>query len=402
MFLLSILISALTVVVTVDGLHTENLELLQPYWTKGGLRTITEEGSVTTYPFTQEVYGGNETLVAFLTGVGPDKNGYAMDYTFSRKDRKIHPTPLQYPTFVNHFRLAYGAKAGIYVVGIDSLTTNLLASNTADYTYIIDESYLPTDDERYWVPRMDVSIYNRPTAQEKKNGWKYRVRDYLPQTPVINSMVIEKALKIQKDKDLGKDAIPDLLLLQLHTRTPQSTSDRIETAEQEDLYLWLNQDLGYLMEQLNRRIGEQNYRILIIGLPRRGMNQARLEAAGIHTGTFNVDRAAALTNTYLMALYGHERWVDGGYGHGIYLNRKLIEQKRMDLYQLQRQVATFLMEFEGVADAYPAMREDVHFDLYQGYQLLYGEKKLDSVWESNCSAPLLYWPAGFTLTYSYR
>ena len=201
---------------------------------------------------------------------------------------------------------------------------------------------------------------------------------------------------------MGKDAIPDLLLLQLHTRTPQSTSDRIETAEQEDLYLWLNQDLGYLMEQLNRRIGEQNYRILIIGLPRRGMNQARLEAAGIHTGTFNVDRAAALTNTYLMALYGHERWVDGGYGHGIYLNRKLIEQKRMDLYQLQRQVATFLMEFEGVADAYPAMREDVHFDLYQGYQLLYGEKKLDSVWESNCSAPLLYWPAGFTLTYSYR
>ena len=63
---------------------------------------------------------------------------------------------------------------------------------------------------------------------------------------------------------------------------------------------------------------------------------------------FNVDRAAALTATYLMALYGTERWVDGGYGQSIYLNRSLIEQKHLSLPQLQQQVAAFLMDFEGI------------------------------------------------------
>ena len=54
-----------------------------------------------------------------------------------------------------------------------------------------------------------------------------------------------------------------------------------------------------------------------------------------------------------MALYGHERWVDGVYGQSIYLNRTLIEQKRLNLETIQRQVANFLMDFEGVQIAMP-------------------------------------------------
>ena len=31
--------------------------------------------------------------------------------------------------------------------------------------------------------------------------------------------------------------------------------------------LWLNQDIGYLMEQLDRRIGRANYQLLVVGRP---------------------------------------------------------------------------------------------------------------------------------------
>jgi hypothetical protein len=63
-----------------------------------------------------------------------------------------------------------------------------------------------------------------------------------------------------------------------------------------------------------------------------------------------------------MALYGHERWIDGSYGQSIYLNRTLIEQKRLSLETIQRQVANFLMDFEGVQIAMPHY-EAVHYPL---------------------------------------
>ena len=161
------------------------------------------------------------------------------------------------------------------------------------------------------------------------------------------------ALAQQADQQLGVDMIPDLLLLQLTTLSPKAQSDAIESAEQEDMYLGINQDLGFLMEQLNKRIGKENYQVLVIGRPIKGYSQSTLEMANLAVRHFNTDRAAALIGTYLMAMHGHERWVDGGYGPFIYLNRILIEKKRMSLETIQRQVANFLMDFEGVQVAYP-------------------------------------------------
>ena len=52
-----------------------------------------------------------------------------------------------------------------------------------------------------------------------------------------------------------------MLMLHLNTLSPAAESDYIASAEHEDMYLWLNQDLGYLMEQLDKRIGRTNYQI---------------------------------------------------------------------------------------------------------------------------------------------
>ena len=101
-------------------------------------------------------------------------------------------------------------------------------------------------------------------------------------------------------------------------------------------------NLDVLMNQLILRVGRYNLQLLVVGTPQ-----------GNKISTFNIDRAAALTSTYLMALYGHERWIDGGYAHSIYLNKSLIEAKRLSLSEIKNQVCTFLMDFEGVATAYP-------------------------------------------------
>jgi len=396
------------------------------------------------------VYGGNETTATLMTGTTPDRHGYTMDTYFARRDRKIHsmledettrgigtkekisPKNLLSQTLTDRLRLMY-PEAKIYTVGLQAPTSVLLAGHAANaccwmdpetQQWVATTAYsgglpaaafdqnnsgrIATLAARQWTPRMDISTYTIPTQQERKKSFAYSAADVLLRSPQANTLVIELALAIQKSESLGLDATPDLLMLQLNTLSPTATSDKISSAEQEDMYLWLNQDLGFLMEQLDKRIGRANYQILVVGRPVLGTDPQTLSDIHMPVQQFNADRAAALTGTYLMALYGHERWVDGAYGQSIYLNRTLIEQKRLSLETLQRQVANFLMDFEGIQIAMPgheAMQYpllgstlckkhtgDVVFMLQPGWQLMQGEKQVvDHVIDDKPLSPLLLW-----------
>lgn len=440
----------LTVVAVVDGLTAENLATLRPYWQQGGIRTLSEEAFQTTIAYPHLVYGGNETTATLMTGVTPDRHGYTTDTYFVRRDRKVHTMledetvrgigtkqqisakNLLSQTMTDKMRLSY-PEAKIYAIGLQPSTAVLMAGHAAnaccwldptEQLWVATAAYseglpsaafeqnkagrIATLAARQWTPRMDLLTYTAPTAQERKKGFSYDVKQVLLNAPEANTLVIELALAIQKAEKMGMDNTPDMLMLQLNTLSPAAHSDRIASAEQEDMYLWLNQDLGYLMEQLDKRIGRTNYQVLVVGRPIFGTDAQTLSDIHMPVQQFNADRAAALTGTYLMALYGHERWVDGAYGQSIYLNRTLIEQKRLSLETIQRQVANFLMDFEGVQIAmpgheavrYPMLNTtlckrhtgDVIFLLQPGWQLMQDEKHtIDKVIDDNPVSPLLFW-----------
>ena len=115
-----------------------------------------------------------------------------------------------------------------------------------------------------------------------------------------------------------------------------------------------------------------------------------------------------------MALYGHERWIDGGYGHAIYLNRTLIEQKKLPLETIRKHVSNFMLEFSGVQGACSAselslmqgnaeavrLREsmqkrtmgDVVFWLEENWAVMNPDDQLaDLVTDRNPMVPLLFW-----------
>lgn len=197
---------------------------------------------------------------------------------------------------------------------------------------------------------MDIQQYLHPTELEKKKSFSYTGL-CSGHAPVANELIVELALALQKEKHMGDDPLQDLLLLQLTTQSPKAKSDHIVSAEQEEMYLSVNQNIGFLMEQLDKRIGREHYQLLVVGIPRYGSNEQTLQLTGLPRREFNLDRAVALLGTYLMAIYGHERWVEGGYGQSIYLNRTLIEQKKLPLETIRRQVSDFLLEFSGVQGA---------------------------------------------------
>ena len=445
----------LTVVVVIDGMTQENLNSLRPFWPAGGLRLLSEEAHQTIVTFPHQVYGGEETMATIMTGTTPAHHSIMSNTYFNRSERQVQsiledanakgietnlnisPKSLTSTTITDEWRMRHGSEAKIYAVGLHPQSTILMAGHAANTCCWLNgetrkwvtTSFYPeglpaaADDiningrietlaAREWTPRMDITMYTNPNLQERKRGFSYQNYHVLLHSPAANTLVIEMALALQKKQLLGTDITPDLLLLQLNTLSPKATSDMIASAEQEDMYMGINQDLGFLIEQLNKRIGKDNYHILVMGRPIKGYSAATLEKANLTVNQFNVDRAAALTGTYLMAIYGHERWVDGGHGPFIYLNRMLIEKKRMSLETIQRQVANFLMDFEGVQVAYPIHEAitsddknsiyrkhagDVYFRLQDNWLLHSNEHQAyDFVVQSNPTAPILYWSGTMT------
>ncbi|CDD96421.1 type I phosphodiesterase / nucleotide pyrophosphatase [Bacteroides intestinalis CAG:315] len=59
---------------------------------------------------------------------------------------------------------------------------------------------------------------------------------------------------------------------------------------------------------------------------------------------------------YLMATYGEGQYVETYYNQQIYLNHKLIENKQLNLAEIQNKSADFLIQFSGVNEAYSAHR----------------------------------------------
>lgn len=447
--------SKLTIFAIVDGMDTQSLQDLRPCWPLGGFRTLSEEAFQTTVVFPQIVYGGDETTATLLTGVTPFFHGYMADSYFSRADRSVHPmlhddqqrgintretiSPAGLPctTIADNHRLREGNKAKIYAIGIQPSTTVLMAGHSANACCWIERNGwgttayygeglpAPADKmnvrggyqeiaERTWTNQLDIASYLRPTDYEKKkNGFSYQSDKVLRHSTAANSLVINLALEMQKAEKLGERGVNDLLLLNLTVVSPKTATSRITSAEQEDMYLRLNQDLGFLLEQLQKHVNKTDIQLILVGKPCFGDDTKALQSIGLPIVRFNIDRAAALVGTYLMALYGHERWVDGGFGNSIYLNKTLIEQKKLALETIRHQVADFLREMEGVQDAYsitdiPLLQGDGEFEklrnstgkksgdvvvmLSERALLMINEQvEMDQVIQQNPEVPLLMW-----------
>lgn len=172
-------------------------------------------------------------------------------------------------------------------------------------------------------------------------------------TPAANSLVADLAKTILKEQELGKDLHTDALLLQFTVRTPGEQSFSELSMEKEDMYLRLDNALQDLITTAESIAGAGKVLYVLYGSQSDTRSPSELKKFNFHAGYYNSYRSMALLNSYLMALYGQEKWVKAYYGRHIYLNRKLIEEKGHNFSAFQQVVADFVSEFEGVQSALP-------------------------------------------------
>jgi arylsulfatase A-like enzyme len=220
-----------------------------------------------------------------------------------------------------------------------------------------------TISSRRWQPLYAANTYisaasdskksdftNQPTERKTKNT----SNTWLKNTPSANSLVAELGIRIVNDEQLGQDNTPDMLLLQFSVRAPNEKFFSLQSVEKEDMYLRLDKEIQNLLQKIDTKVGMDKTLVYLFANQTEVHSPTELGDNNIPAGYFSANRSMALLNTYLMAMYGQERWVTGYYGKNIFLNKQKIEEKKLNFADFQKLVADFMPEFEGIQTAYPS------------------------------------------------
>ncbi len=310
------------------------------------------------------------------------------------------PVNLQSSTFSDELEMSTNKKAKVFGVGLKENSAILSAGHAADGAYWFDNTsgtwmssthYIDTLPD--WVKDFNSmrysdsylentwSLYRSPdyyseclpdtnSAEAGFNGINYfpydlkKLRskeilnlknDYslLKETPFGNSLTTTFAIKLIEKEGLGVDDVTDYISI------CYSSTDNIghrfgpSSVEMGDAILRLDDEIKNLLSYVNEKIGKKN--ILIYFTAAHGVSEipAVLKNNRIPSGYFNQNQALQLLRSYLNVVYGEGNWVKGYSERQIYLNRVLIEDARLSLDEVQKKVARFLVQFTGVASAYP-------------------------------------------------
>ncbi len=168
-------------------------------------------------------------------------------------------------------------------------------------------------------------------------------------SPSGNTLTKDFAIAAIEGMSMGKDEIPDFLSISFSATENIGTAFGPSSMELMDTYLRLDRDLAHLLQFIDSAIGKENVLIYLTsdhGTPEIPEYQA---SAKIPVGNFNYLSAVSLLKSYLNLTYGEADWVKGYYQQQLYLNRPLIEERKLPLDEVQKTVARFMIQFSGVA-----------------------------------------------------
>jgi len=184
---------------------------------------------------------------------------------------------------------------------------------------------------------------------KKESGGSYNI---LKTTPFGNTMIKDFAIQMIPKEQLGYDNYPDLLTVVFSSMDYERYSFGPFSMEMEDIYLRMDKDIAELLKYIEDGFGTQNILVYLTGLTSISYSSDYLkERFRMNVGNFNPESSVALLKSYLNIKYGDGEWIDNFANQNVYLNHDLIEKKKINLNDIQRDVAEFLNQFEGIAFA---------------------------------------------------
>lgn len=396
----------LVVTLTIDQLRTDYMESFSSLYGEKGLKRLMREGKM----FYQAEFPFNRTdrasaTAAIYSGTTPSINGiisrHWMDVNTLRPvncvddpafmgnftDENSSPSQLLTSTIADELKIATRNKALVYSIAPTRDIAVLAAGHTGNGAFWLNEntgkwcSTTYYNEFPWWV-----SQYNERKSPD------YRIRDmvwepvhphtqytFLPEwrdqpfkykfdserinkfrrliaSPYINDEVNLLVEELLDKSTIAKDNTPDLLALGYYAGNYNHRSTQDCAMEMQDTYVRLDKSIAHLIDIIDRKVGLHN---VLFCITSTGYVDSESPDLGLYRtpgGEFHLNRCATLLNMFLMATYGEGQYVETYHNQQIYLNHKLIENKQLNLAEIQDKSADFLIQFSGVNEAYSAHR----------------------------------------------
>jgi predicted AlkP superfamily pyrophosphatase or phosphodiesterase len=181
----------------------------------------------------------------------------------------------------------------------------------------------------------------------------YSKNDYgiIRSTPFGNSITKDMALAALKGEKLGEGDYTDLLAISFSATDYVGHKMGPQSVEIEDTYLRLDRDIAEIITYLDI-FGKNNVLLFLTADHAAAYVPAQLIDNQMNAGYFNGKAFLNFLNGFLNNKYGDSTLVSYAINNEIYLNHALIGQRNLLLKEVEDEIASFSITYNGIANAY--------------------------------------------------
>lgn len=172
-------------------------------------------------------------------------------------------------------------------------------------------------------------------------------------SPFANTVLTELALAALEGEELGMDEVTDFLTISYSATDSEGHAVGPRAVEIEDMYLRLDRDLAHLMQELDQKVGRNEY-VLFISADHGVVDNPKYLVDHKYPGGRYTDSLIQVVREKVQEKYGEDEWFLDVSTSEIFLNRSLIKNRGIDLAEIQTFVAECLLEFPFVSEAFTA------------------------------------------------
>jgi predicted AlkP superfamily pyrophosphatase or phosphodiesterase len=173
-------------------------------------------------------------------------------------------------------------------------------------------------------------------------------------TPFGNSLTLDLAYAAIKGEQLGKRGETDMLAVSFSS--PDYIGHRFgpSSVELEDNYLRLDRELEQFLNFLDEEYGKNEYLVFLTADHAVADIVDYMKSENVPAGNFNTRFILTQMRGFTSRIYGEGNWILNFSNEQVFLNHELAKEKGVAVEQIQRELAEFLLRFEGIKEVYTA------------------------------------------------
>ncbi|MGB4845721.1 MAG: alkaline phosphatase PafA [Ferruginibacter sp.] len=395
----------LVVGIVVDQMRWDYLyRFYDRYKEDGGFKRLLKQGfncSNTLIPYAptitacghSSIYTGSVPAINGITGndwFDYDKNDFVyctqddsvQTIGSSTDEGRMSPKNLLTTTFGDELKLATNFNSKVIGIALKDRSAILPAGHNADAAYWYDSKtgdWITSSYYRNNLPQW-LKTFNRKRLTDQyyakewntlyplntyaqsafdTRGFPRRISQHIGKnngiivaTPYGNNFSFEMAKAVINGEQLGIDSITDLLTLSLSSPDYIGHAYGPNSVEVEDCFLRLDIELGEFLKFLDKKIGKENYLVFLTADHGAANEPAFLKDYKIPAGNFDNKKITEALSKQLSAAFSQSDLLIGILNYQVYLDRGLMESKKIDKTSVYKTVIDFLLKENTVEQAF--------------------------------------------------